>query len=90
MAYVPSKDSKLYAIDLTTGAEIWEYDYESFPPVGNGARDTAALDGDNVVFGTTVGTFDVNAVTGKEIWEQPFPTKPNEVLGAAGHRGTTR
>ena len=87
VAYVPSKDGKLYAIDLTTGAEIWEYDFESFPPVGNGARDTAALDGDNVVFGTTVGTFDVNAVTGKEIWEQPFPTKPNEVLGAPAIAG---
>ena len=87
VAYVPSKNGRLYAIDLTTGAEIWEYAFESFPPVGNGARDTAALDGDNVVFGTTVGTFDVNAVTGKEIWEQPFPTKPNEVLGAPAIAG---
>ena len=87
VAYVPSKDGKLYALNLTTGAEIWHYNFESFPPIGNGSRDTACLDGDNVVFGTSVGTFDVNAITGKKIWEQAYPTLPNEGLGAPAIAG---
>ena len=87
VAYVPSKDGKLYALNLTTGAEIWHYDFESFPPIGNGARDTACLDGDQVVFGSSVGVFDVNAVTGKQIWEDAYPTLPNEALGAPAIAG---
>ena len=87
VAYVPSKDGKMYALDLTTGAKIWVANFESFPPVGNGSRDTAALSGDNLVFASTVGVFDYNAITGAQIWEYAYPTLPNEGLGAPAIAG---
>lgn len=88
MAYVPSKDGNVYALDLTTGAQQWVYSYSNgiFPPVGNGSRATAALSGTQLVFGTTTGVFDVNAVTGALIWQSVIPTK-DEVLGAPAITG---
>jgi outer membrane protein assembly factor BamB len=93
MAYVPSKDGNVYGLDMTTGAQVWVYNYAMgvFPPVGNGSRATAALTGTQLVFGTTTGVFDVNALTGALIWQSVIP-KGDEVLGApaiagpAGHQ----
>ena len=93
MTFTPSKDGYVYAIDLTTGVEKWEYSYaQGLPVVGNGARDTAALSGTDLVFGTTTGTFDLNALTGAVKWQQVGFPKGDEVLGApavtgpAGHQ----
>ena len=87
-AYVPSKDGNVYALDLTTGAQKWVYSYSKgmFPPVGNGSRATAALAGTQLVFGTTTGVFDVDAVTGALIWQSTIPTR-DEVLGAPAITG---
>lgn len=93
MAYVPSKDGNLYALDLTTGQQVWVYNYAGglFPPVGNGSRATAALTGNQLIMGTSTGVDDVNAVTGTLVWQQPLPNN-NEALGApliagpAGHQ----
>jgi len=93
MAYVPSKDGNVYALDMTTGVQVWVYNYAMglFPPIGNGSRATAALTGTQLVFGTTTGVFDVNALTGALIWQSVIP-KADEILGApaitgpAGHQ----
>lgn len=93
VAYVPSKDGLLYALDLTTGAQIWNYPYYQYnggtAVVGNGSRSTAAIVGKQVVFGTSTGVFNVNAVTGSLIWQ--FPDQAEilssvAVIGPAGHR----
>jgi len=88
MTFTPSKDGYVYAIDLTTGVEKWEYQYaQGLPVVGNGARDTAALSGTDLVFGTTTGTFDLNALTGAVKWQQTGFPKGDEVLGAPAITG---
>ncbi len=86
-AFVPSKDGNLYALDLTTGAQRWVYNYAGqFPPVGNGSRSTAALSGTQLVFGTTTGTFSVNALTGALLWHYVLPNG-DENLGAVAISG---
>ncbi|MGH9081232.1 MAG: PQQ-binding-like beta-propeller repeat protein [Acidimicrobiales bacterium] len=90
MAYVPCKDGNVYALDMTTGAQVWVYNFSMglFPPVGNGSRATAALTGTQLVFGTTTGVFDVNALSGALIWHSVIP-KGDEILGAPAITGPT-
>ncbi len=69
VAYVENKDGIMYAIDLTTGAVIWTYNFgavtRSHPP---GSLATAALYG-NVLKTGTAGGFDaLNATTGTPLW----------------------
>lgn len=79
-AYGVSKDGNLYALDLTTGVELWRYNYaQGLPVVGNGARSTASVIGNQVIFGTTTGVFDVNATTGTLNWQYAMSV---EVLGS--------
>ena len=69
MAYVPSKYGILYALDLTTGAMAWQFNFGAVTgqsPAGSLA--TPAISGTNVVIDVDGGTFDVNAVTGAQIW----------------------
>jgi outer membrane protein assembly factor BamB len=68
VAYVDNKDGIMYAIDLTTGKQIWSTNFNTLGKTHGEARSTAALDGTNLVFGYSRGVFDLNAVTGKEIW----------------------
>jgi outer membrane protein assembly factor BamB len=93
VAYVPSKDGYLFAFDLTTGTEMWAYPYYQYnggtTVVGNGSRSTASIIGNQLVFGTSTGVFDVNAVTGSVIWQYPTQTEVLSsvaVVGPAGHR----
>ena len=87
MAYVPSKDGNIYALDLTTGTQVWVYNYAGqFPPVGNGSRATAALVGNQLVFGTSTGTFDLDADHGHPHLA-PRPAQRGREPGRAGHRG---
>jgi outer membrane protein assembly factor BamB len=92
VAYVPSKDGYLFAFDLTTGAEMWAYPYYQYNGgkivVGNGSRSTASIIGNQLVFGTSTGVFDVNAVTGSVNWQYPTQTEVLSsvaVVGPAGH-----
>ena len=86
MGYVTSKDGNIYALDLDTGAQVWEYNYDDGPQLGEGSRSTAALVGNQVVFGTAIGTFDVNATTGALNWHYTLPTN-DENLGAVAIMG---
>ena len=68
-AYVESKSGIMYALDMTTGSPIWQYDFGAdsgaSPP---GSFSTAALSGTDLVFGDGGGVYDVNAVTGTRQW----------------------
>jgi outer membrane protein assembly factor BamB len=86
VAYVPNKYGIMYALDLTTGALIWQTDFNQIAGVTEGGRSTAALDGTNLVFGYNGGTFDLNAVTGAEIWESPTSSH-TEVLSSPAIAG---
>jgi outer membrane protein assembly factor BamB len=74
VAYVPSKYGIMYALDLTTGALIWQFNFNKAAGVKEGGRSTAALDGKNLVFGYNGGLFDLNAATGAVIWQYKDPT----------------
>ena len=85
VAYTNGKDGITYAVDLTTGAQIWSYVFEN-PEVANGSRSTPSLAGNQLVFGTSVGTFDLNATTGAPNWHYPLPAG-DENLGAVAVEG---
>lgn len=83
VAYVPTKLGVMYAVDLTTGLQIWSYNFNQFAGVTEGGRSTAALDGTNLVFGFASGVFDLNAVTGAEIWEYRDPSSTEALSSPA-------
>ena len=69
MAYVEGKDGILYGLDLTTGAQVWEYNFGGNSPTNKtitntDALSTPALSGTTLVFGDITGLYAVNAVTG--------------------------
>jgi outer membrane protein assembly factor BamB len=63
VAYGISKLGYVFAIDLTTGALIWKYDF------GSPSLSTPALSGTNLVFGDGGGAICLNAVTGAVNWQ---------------------
>lgn len=81
VAYIPGKDGILYALDLTTGAAIWQYTF------GTTSISTPSLDGTQLVFGSSAGVVDLNAVTGALIWKYSDPAQvlsATSVIGAPG------
>lgn len=73
VAYVEGKDGILYALDLTTGALVWSYNFGGNGP-GNpvvtqaDALSSPALSGTTLVFGDAFAVYAVNAVTGQKLW----------------------
>ena len=86
VAYVPSKLGIMYALDLTTGLPIWSTNFNAIAGVTEGGRSTAALDGNNLVFGYNGGLFDLNALTGAVIWSYRDPAH-TEVLSSPAIAG---
>ena len=72
--YVIDKKQIAYALNLTTGALIWEFDFgkDSGAPGGN-ARSAAALAGNTIVFGMANGVYALNATTGAVVWHYIDP-----------------
>ena len=81
VAYVPSKLGVMYALDLTTGAQIWSTNFNEITGATEGGRSTAALDGVNLVVGYNGGLIDLNAVSGAKIWSYEDPARA-EVLSS--------
>jgi outer membrane protein assembly factor BamB len=79
VAYYPGEDGVLYAIDLTTGATVWTFNFlaATTPSPYKGGRSAAALDGRVLVFGTGTGVMAVDAVTGAEIWDSAKTMGPD-------------
>ncbi|GAB4561730.1 MAG: hypothetical protein Kow0047_09250 [Anaerolineae bacterium] len=70
--YVPTMAGNLYALDASTGAELWVY------PVGSPVLHTAACTGDRVVVAAIDGSVHaVSAADGQSLW----------VFRARGHTG---
>ena len=72
-AYVEGKDGILYGLDLTTGAQVWAYNFGGNSPTNKtitntDALSTPALSGTTLVFGDITGLYAVNAVTGALEW----------------------
>ncbi len=77
MAYVDGKDGIFYALDLTTGAMVWSYNFggngPGVTPVNTDALTAPALSGNTVVFGATGFEDALNAVTGTLLWQYSDP-----------------
>jgi len=89
VAYAVSKYGILFALNLSTGAQIWAYDFASALGVPRSDISTPALDGTNLVLGYHPGMMDVNAVTGALIWTSKEPAELSgdsspAIAGAAG------
>jgi outer membrane protein assembly factor BamB len=85
VAYVPSEDGYVFALDLTTGAVIWSHQFGVGLPHKHLARSTAALFEKSLAFGTSGGVTSVNAVTGKPEWA--FSTHGVDVLASPAVTG---
>lgn len=69
VVYVPGKDGYMYALNLTTGALIWDFNFGKAFDIGpEYSRATPAVVGDTVIFGGTMGLAALDATTGKVVW----------------------
>lgn len=72
--YVTGSYSRLYAIDVKTGSEIWQYDArlpEGILPCCDVVNRGAAIYGDNIYFGTLDARIvALNAKTGDVVWNK--------------------
>src|SRR5579875_228466 len=76
VVYVNNKYGIEYALDLTTGALIWSY--SAYPSGYSGYRNdisSAALDGNQIVFGYANGLVALNATSGAPLWSWPAPAE---------------
>ncbi|MGA7923241.1 MAG: PQQ-binding-like beta-propeller repeat protein, partial [Thermoplasmata archaeon] len=91
VAYAINKISYAYALDLTTGKLIWEVNFDKLAGHSGGvSRSTSALLGTNLVFGYPVGVLDLNAITGKLVWDFKDSTKTEslaspDIVGPSGN-----
>ena len=78
VAYVSGKNRIVYALNLRTGAKIWEFRIRNQTWGGGGAtRSTAALVGNRLHVGYGSGVLALNATTGAHVWhsqEQGYST----------------
>jgi outer membrane protein assembly factor BamB len=76
VVYVNNKYGIEYALDLATGAQIW--DYSIYPSGWTGLQNTissAALDGNQVVVGYANGLTALNATSGSLLWNWSAPAE---------------
>jgi outer membrane protein assembly factor BamB len=92
VAYVIPKTSILYALDLTTGAELWEYSIRNDAPVSNGpTRSTPSLVGNRLYLGYGSGVYGIDAVNGTKVWRTETDSAAEvisspAITGAGGDR----
>jgi outer membrane protein assembly factor BamB len=69
VAYVAGKNNIVYALNLRTGAKLWEFRIrDDAPSAGGEARSTAVLDGNTLYLGYGAGLYALNATTGAKVW----------------------
>lgn len=76
VVYFNSKYGIEYANDLTTGANLWQFNM--YPNGFNGTRNTissAALDRNTIAVGYSGGLFALNATTGAQLWQYTTPAE---------------
>lgn len=81
VAYVASKYGIMYALDLTTGRELWGSNFTALGP--DGTVSTAALAGTKLVFGTYHGLAAMDALTGQLLWHDEDPASDKVISSPA-------
>jgi outer membrane protein assembly factor BamB len=101
VAYVVGKDGFAYALNLTNGTMIWDWNFggngPGKPQVQTNAENTPALLGRNLVFAETGEVFDVDAITGvptgTPIWQHNDATSlidaSTTIVGPTGQEVVT-
>ncbi len=79
VVYVAGKDGYVFALDLTTGLEIWQYHFGADSTHPHGGQGTVALDGTTLVidFGAGVEAIDVHGsltTPPVRLWKDDFGT----------------
>jgi outer membrane protein assembly factor BamB len=77
VAYVGSKYGIMYALNLTTGAEIWSHNFTALGHAGT--ISTASLAGENLVFGDAHGLVDLNPLDGELVWDDTDPARAKQL-----------
>jgi outer membrane protein assembly factor BamB len=94
VAYVTGKDAITFALNLKTGALIWQFSLRTaFGTAAGSPRSTAALVGNTLYLGYGAGVLALNATTGTKVWStqqvggrtQGIVSSP-AVSGGAGDR----
>ena len=92
VAYVIPKTGVLYALNLTTGAKMWQFSIRDDAPVTNGpTRSTPSLVGDRLYLGYGAGVYGIDAVTGAKVWRTQSDSAAEvittpAITGGAGNR----
>jgi eukaryotic-like serine/threonine-protein kinase len=73
VVYVENKYGTMFALDLTTGTQIWSFNYNQALGISGGGVSMAALAGKNLVLGIHGGLVDINALTGTLLWHDHNP-----------------
>ena len=71
VVYETAKSAFTYALDLTTGAQIWAFDIRTNIGSGNPAQSGASLVGNAIYLGYGAGVFALNATSGALLWTSP-------------------
>jgi outer membrane protein assembly factor BamB len=89
VVYVAGKDRILYALNLRTGAKIWQFSIRAdSSTVGGATRSTAAYLNGVLYIGYGAGVYAVDAVTGLKIWKtQDFGVTTQEVISSPAVTG---
>jgi outer membrane protein assembly factor BamB len=89
VAYISNNGGFTYALDLTTGALIWKFDWAAYnggtlpgPP-----RGTAAVAGNMVLVPGPTGVMGLNATTGAVAWSWNSPQPSDSAAAVAGPPG---
>jgi outer membrane protein assembly factor BamB len=85
-AYVSNNSGHTYALDLTTGAPYWSFDYKTYTGSGPG-RGSAAIVGNHVIVPGPTGVVALNAQTGVPVWNWVGPAPSDSSAAVVGPSG---
>ena len=84
VVYVTGKNKIVLALDMTTGAKLWQFSIrDDSRDVDGGTRSTAALDGDRLYLGYGAGVYALNAITGAKLWKTEVDARIDVVSSPA-------
>ena len=88
IVYFGGKDGYFFAVDLTTGAPLWQFNLRTDSPTNGGTRSTATLVGSRIYVGSGTGVYAFDAITGAELWmTAKLGTTTAEIIAATAASG---
>jgi outer membrane protein assembly factor BamB len=89
VAYISNNGGYTYALDLTTGALIWKFNWASLTggTLSGPPRGTAAVAGNMVVVPGPTGVVGLNATTGAQVWSWTGPQPSDSAAAVTGPPG---